>query len=162
MQVILRYKNAIVIMAVVALFIVVDYNLITGYFEQIGQLGQKKAELETVKQTLREWKSVGNEFEIVSEGFLTDDVQLFKKSIEGSAEQYNVSIVSLSISNEDKDYYWEANMDLRIKCSYANFVEFISDIETESIEVKKVSILSNRDNRNAVISITLRGYILKK
>jgi len=161
MEEILRYKNAIVILAIIALFVVVDYNLITNYAERAGQLEQKEVELENGKQTLREWKSVSAELEKVSYKFLKEDVQLFKKFIEGNAKQHNVGVISVSTSNEEKEFYWEVAMDLSIKCSYANFVEFIKSSETGSIEVKKVSIVAKRDDRDAVISLTLKGYILK-
>jgi len=162
MEGILRYKNTIVILAIIALFAVVDYNLITDYFKQIEELEQRELDLELSKITLQEWDNTSYEFREVSKGFLREDVHLFKKFIDNKASQYDIDIKALRTSKEDREFYWEANMDLVIKCSYADFIKFISAIEVGSLEVRKVSILSKRISHDVDISLTLRGYILKK
>jgi len=156
---VLRYKNPIVFLAIVGIFIL-TVRFILGYYstEKI-KLKKITKKLNSAREEMYAWQKTRKNYKELSKEFFKEDTLFFKKFVEESARKSRVSIDSLRSSREDRGHYWEMSMHLTLGCSYEEFTNFLGFIETKSVAVESVKL--NKEDEKMNIGVALKGFVLK-
>ncbi|MCK4918069.1 MAG: hypothetical protein KAI91_07635 [Candidatus Omnitrophica bacterium] len=155
-----QYKNYLVSAIIcVVLFFGTKY-LLGHYADKNKKLDEKIEVLTQEKKILDKWEKYTVDFEKEAENFFRNDVMIFRKFLEESAKNNEISIISVKTARKDVPLYWESQIDLKMSCLFHHFVSFIKAIETKSLEIVRISIKKNANNIN--IDLTVKGIVLKK
>jgi len=159
-QSILQYRNSLIASVIVIIFLIITRSIFSHYSLEKRKLEIKKRNLKEAKATIEEWDKLEEEYKELEKSFLQGDTLVFKKAVEEKAQIENVDITSLTISRVDKDYYWEAVMDLEAVCLYKDFKDFIKSLEEKNIETQELNI-AGTDTEQIKVKTSLKGIIVK-
>ncbi|MFH1505129.1 MAG: hypothetical protein ABIH08_07085 [Candidatus Omnitrophota bacterium] len=159
MKEILRYRNLILGLIIILTFGILLRSIFSHYSLEKEKLKLKQKIAQESKNTAKSWENLKQKYEGLKFNFLRGDTLAFKKIVEEKAQSAGIDIASLSISRLDKEYYWEAEMELEIVCFYKDFQEFIASLEEKNIEIERLKI-TNCD-RNVRVNASLKGVIIK-
>ncbi len=164
MDEILKYRNIIIAVILIAVFVTLNYSIFSHYTEELAKLDQRTKELEDGRETLKRWEVVKKDRKEIAKMFLSGDTSVLKTFIEESARENNIMINSVNVSRQDKDYYWIAELVLEARGYYRDFVEFISLMESRKVSIDTLSVLSgsrDEDDAELVIRCALSGVVIE-
>jgi len=157
---VLQYRNSLTASAIVLVFFMIIRSIFSHYSLEQRKLKIKRDALEKNKSTIEDWAKLEKEYEALKENFLQGDTLIFKKAVEEKAQSQSIDITSLTISREEKDYYWEAVMNLEAVCLYEDFKDFMNSLEEKNIEVQQLDI-AGTDTEQIKVKVSLKGIIVK-
>ena len=155
-----QYKNYLAAVIIIFVFFIGSKYLLGHYSKNNKQLDKKIEVAEQKKKVFNEWGKHSVDFEKEAGNFFRKDVMIFRKFLEESAKNNNISILSLKTLRKDKPLYWESQIDLKISCFFNQFVEFVKTIETKSLEISRIKI--NKNKNKIDIDLSVKGIVLKK
>lgn len=159
MNELLRYKNVILFLVIIIVFVIVGKNINDHYTQQKLDLEVKEAELQQGKKTMQRWENLGGEYSRITLPFFKGDVLPLKTLVEEKAKDNEVEIVSLSVRTTDEDFYWVATIKVNFVCPYMNFLRFIDSLEEKSIAIKTIRIKESEGQ--VEVNADLEGIVLK-
>lgn len=154
-----KYKNILVALTIIFIFVLINYNIFSHYWENLESLKVKEKDLEKAKETIGEFERLDKIYNQIREEFLEKDTLLFKKFVEEEARTAEINITSLTMSPTDKDFYWQVAIELEATSGYENFVNFSNLLKKKMLEMERLRIV--RVGNETTIEATLRGIVLK-
>ena len=159
MQILLRYRNTLVALLIIIVFVIIVRSIYTKYTGQLNDVKEQTAVLEQGKKTLEEWQSIHSRFGKVQDKFLSKDVLDYKKFVEEKAQSAGVRIESLNFSQEDNNFYWSVLVRVRASCPYKDFVRFIKTLEEKVVQVEMLKVQNTEGPLN--VEANIKGVVLK-
>lgn len=164
MNEILRYRNIIIGVLIIAVFSLIIYSIYAHYTDQLQTLKAKRLELQKGSETIDRWYAIQNEYAALGRELLRGDSGVFKQFIEEKARASNIYITSLNIGQEDRGFYWKVAMDFEADCFFRDLIQF-----SRLLGEKKVKIVSIVINKKAmqekkegiVLRARLEGVVIK-
>lgn len=161
MKNILRYKNIVISIVIIIVFIFVTKNIVSKYFSTIESLKTKMSDLEKGKLSIERWNIATLYYDKLAEAFFSKDPSLFKTFVDQQSKKYNINISYLSPSRRQEDFYLDSSLNLRAFAdSYANIVNFVKSLEEKKIIIETLRI-KNGDKNKRSVEMSLRTYILE-
>lgn len=160
-KVLSQYKNPLIGVGIIIIFAILVQGILSYYSLQRDEVAAKMRELVEGERTIMSWNKLSMDAEELGRNFLTKDTLFFKKFIEGKANSLGIRITSLKTSSSEEELYWEVVMDLGMKGSYKDFIEFIRAIEEKSVVAEKIRITSGQNVKDEQIDLRLIGFILR-
>jgi hypothetical protein len=158
---ILRYKNIVISLAIIIVFIFVTKNVVSKYFSTINDLKTKMSDLEKGKLLIERWNIATLYYEKLADAFFSKDPSLFKTFVDQQSRKYNINVSYLSPSRRQEDFYIDSSLNLRASAdSYASITSFMKALEEKKITVETLRIRNEGKNRRSV-EMSLRTYILE-
>ena len=163
MKGLLRYKNGIIIVAVLVIFLIISKNFHSRFTLEMEEWEQKIAQLKEARILVEKWTSVKRDYEKAQDVFFGDDILSFTGFIDEQAKKFDVKIGYAGQARRDKNLYWEAILDLRITASYDSLAEFIKSVEAEGIEIERLTVKGNPQpsQEGIEVVVVLKGLISK-
>ncbi len=159
MNELLRFKNIIIAVAVVAIFAFVGKNINDNYNTKKEDIRLKENVLKEGEITINKWVKLDQEYKVLAAPLFTGDTLALKTLVEQKAQDNGVEISSLTIRTIDKDFYWEAIVKVNFSCPYNNFKNFIRSLEEKSVEVDRLRMNYSKDGLKT--EAELKGIVLK-
>jgi len=156
------YKNIIIGVVIIITFVRIVQGTVSQHFLKRKEVAVKAQELEEGERIIEKWKNLERNNKELTSKFLTKDTLTFKKFVEENANDLGIKITSLKTSNVEKELYWEMAMNLGMRCSYKDFKDFVKAIEDKGVAVEGVTITSSREERDEIVHLALKGFIIKE
>jgi hypothetical protein len=162
---ILKYRNILIAVFIVAVFCTLNYSIFSHYTEEFVKLDKKIEELKEGKVTIVQWESFKKAHQALMTVFLSGDPAGFKIFAEAHARDSNIQISSINMSRKDEKYYWLAELIFEASGYYRDFVDFIELMERKKISMTTITLTN--EGRNAgddgelYIRCALSGVIIK-
>ena len=162
MKDLLRYKNILLSIIIIAVFIFVIKGLWTRHSLVIADLKTKASDLEKGKLLIEKWNEVSNEYDRLKDGFSIKDQVSFKKFLEEKTKSYGVNVTYLSPSRKQEDFYSEMSFNVKaISDSYATIVSFVSALEEKKVIIETLRI-RNAEEKKKSADITVKSFIIEQ
>ncbi len=156
------YKNIIIGIIIIITFVRIAKGIISQHSLKREEVIVKAQELEEGERIIERWKNLERNTAELASKFLTKDTLTFKKFVEEKANGLGIKITSIKTSNVEKKLYWEMVMNLGMICSYKDFTDFVKAMEMKGVAVEGVTITSSREERDEIINLALKGFIIKE
>jgi hypothetical protein len=158
----LRYKNILLSIIIVVVFIFVIKGLWERHSAVIEGLKQKMAELEKGRGLIEKWDQVSGEYDKLKESFSMKDQASFKKFLEETTKSVGINVTYLSPSRKQEDFYSEMSFNMKAAPdSYETVVKFISALEEKKVLVEMLTVRAAEDKKKSA-DMTVRSYIIEK
>jgi Na+-transporting NADH:ubiquinone oxidoreductase subunit NqrC len=160
MKELLRYRNIFIGIIIVVVISIIIYKIQANYSLEIKKIEAQQAELEKGREMLEEWSALEGRYQQIAGGFLQRDTLFFKKMFEEKAKNLGIDISSLSISQKERDDYWETSAKIVFTAKYNKFLEFVKSLAEKKIEIERVKLAGSPDNIIR-IEAELKGIVIK-
>jgi hypothetical protein len=160
MKYLLRYKNEIVAIAIILLFIFVIKGIVSNYFLRLNKLKNEKEELKDKKLLIARWEKAAKDYKTLGKDFFHKEPLLFKIFVEEKAKDYKLNINYIEPFQEDKGSYLVGTIKIGASCSYETLFNFIKTMERKNIEVDNLIIEGSEPKKD--IEMILKTFILKE
>jgi Tfp pilus assembly protein PilO len=166
MKELLRFKNEFIILALLIVMFLVGKNLMSSYSVQMQAIESKQREVKAHSDILGRWKKADAEYHSKNEKFIFSNTSEFKKFVDEQAQSQGVNISYIGPARQDKLYYEEATMSLKVMAKYKNLAGFIKLLEAKGIVVEKL-IVKNTESRQGTrkgrsIELVIKVFVPKK
>lgn len=166
MKELLRFKNEVIAVALLAVMFFIGKGLVTSYSAQMQDIDAKQRDIKNHSDILNRWQLVNSDYKKANEKFTFSDAADFKSFVDENAQAQGVDISYVGPSRQDKSYYEEATMILKVMTPYKNLANFIRVLESKDIMVDRLTIKnSNRPegkNKGRSIEVAIRVFVPKK
>lgn len=161
MKGLLRYKNIVISLIIIVVFIFVIRGVVSKYFFTLNDLKTKMSNLEKGKLLIERWNIASLYYDKLSESFFSKDPGLFKTFVEQQSKKHDINVSYLSPSRRNEDFYINASMNLRASTnSYANIISFVRSLEEKRIIIETLRIRGEAKNTRSA-EMSLRAFILE-
>ena len=162
MKDLLRYKNILLSIAIIAVFIFVIKGLWGRHSAIIADLKTKTSDLEKGKLLVEKWNEVSIEYDKLKEGFFIKDQVFFKKFLEEKTKSYGVNVTYLSPLRKQEDFYSEMSFNVKvISDSYATIVNFLNALEEKKVIIETLRV-RNAEEKKKSADITVKSFIIEQ
>lgn len=160
MKEILRYKNILLSIIIVVVFIFITKGLWAGHSLLIEDLKKKMSDLESGKLLIERWNVANNECNKLKEGLAIKDEVSFKKFLEEKTKNSGINVTYLSPTRKQEDFYSEISFNLRATSdSYATVVNFLNALEEKGVSLEALKVRNTEDKKMAV-DVTVKTFII--
>lgn len=159
MTILLQYRNLILGMIIIFVFVVIARNVHSHYSQQLGEVAKQRQVLEKGKKTLEEWARLQGEYNQVSAKLIKEDVLALKKFIEQKAQAAGMRIESLNFSQADEGFYWQVTIRISAASAYKNFAKFMDSLKEKTIQAEQIRVVGARET--VKMDLNLKGVIVK-
>jgi Tfp pilus assembly protein PilW len=158
----LRYKNILLSIIIIVVFIFVIKGLWTSHSLVIADLRTKTSDLEKGKLLIEKWYEVSTEYDKLKENFSMKDEAAFKKFLEEKTKSYGINVTYLSPIRKQEDFYSEMSFNIRATSeSYATIVNFLNALEEKKVIVETLKVRGAED-KNKSTDITVKSFIIEQ
>jgi IS605 OrfB family transposase len=158
----LRYKNILLSIIIIVVFIFVIKGLWTRHSLVIADLKAKTSDLEKGKILIEKWNEVSNEYDKLKENFSMKDEVAFKKFLEEKTKSYGINVTYLSPARKQEDFYSEMSFNIRATSeSYATIVNFLNALEEKRVIVETLKVRGTEDKKKST-DITVKSFIIEQ
>jgi hypothetical protein len=159
---ILRYKNILLSIIIIAVSIFVIKGLWTKHSLIIKDLEKKMSDVEKGKLLIEKWNKVSNEYDGLKKNFFMKDQEFFKNFLEEKTKNYGINVTYLSPTRKQENFYSEMSFSLRATSeSYATIVNFLNALEEKKVIIEILKV-RGAENKKRLADITVKSFIIEQ
>jgi len=155
----LQYRNQIISIGIILVFGIILNNIVSEFSTESKRLKKENNQIKDRKKLLEDWQRINKRNEEVEKNFFRKDTLIFKRFVEEKSQEASINLDYLSPSHDDKSFYSESSIYLKVTAEYKNIAEFIKLLEDRNIKIERLIIRTTSAGRKADISI--KGVTLK-
>ena len=153
MKELLRFKNEFVVVAAIAIMFFIGKGLVASYSAQMQEIDAKQQDFRNHSDVLTRWQKAAADYQKGSEKFTFASAADFKRFVDEKSQAQGVNISYVGPSRQDKVYYEEATMILKVMTPYKNLANFIRLLEAKDVMVDRITIRNSASGRAIVKSV---------
>jgi Tfp pilus assembly protein PilE len=162
---ILKYRNFIIALVIVAVFASISMSIYSHYTDQFKALKLRREVLENGRRTIKRWNEAQKRRGQLSKIFLADDPAVFKQFVVQKAQASDIYVGAVNMSHKDEDSHWLVSLVMEAKCFYRDFIAFLGELEERKVAVESLALTNSDrpggDDGRVNVRITLEGIVLK-
>jgi hypothetical protein len=166
MKELLRFKNEFVAIVLLVVMFMIGKNMVASYSEQTQTVSVKEQDFKNHSDVLNRWQKISADYRKENEKFIFADASDFKHFVDEQAQAQKVDISYVGPSRQDKVYYEEATMILKVMAPYKNLVNFLRLLEARDIIIDRLTIknssLKQEGRKGRTIEVAIRVFVPKR
>lgn len=158
----LRYKNILISIIIVVVFIFVIKGLWERHSSVIAELKNKAGDLEKNELLIEKWNKASSEYDNLKDNVFMKDQVSFKKFLEEKTKSYGINVTYLSPTRKQEDFYSEMSFNIKaISDSYATIVNFLNALEEKKVIIETLKVSATEDKKKSA-DITVKSFIIEQ
>jgi hypothetical protein len=140
MDSITKYKNFIIAIIIIAIFVLAGKAMFIDYISKSTALDVKRTAVANEKDFVNRWEIATLEYDSKAVKFFRKDPALFKRFVEDTAQSCSVALTSLATSKKEEGLAINVRLNIKMQASYKNFLQFIKALEEKNISIEHITI----------------------